>query len=65
VTAQSGALGWPLVLGAEELTADRLDAALERCLSGQLEAAIEEARTRGAAGNAHVRAWLAGELAAD
>ncbi|GAB3312334.1 polysaccharide pyruvyl transferase family protein [Geodermatophilus aquaeductus] len=63
VTRQAGALGWPLVLPAEELTADGLDAALDRCLSGEFGAAVEEARGRGRAGNAHAREWLHGRLA--
>lgn len=32
VTAQAAALGWPVLLGAEEVTGPALDAALDRCL---------------------------------
>lgn len=32
VTAQAQALGWPVLLGADDVDADALDAALDRCL---------------------------------
>ena len=32
VTAQAQALGWPVLLGADEVDAAALDAALDRCL---------------------------------
>ncbi len=63
VTRQAAALGWPLVLAPEQLTAGALDAALSRCLSGRLDAAVAEAATRGRAGVAQARAWLDGLLA--
>jgi hypothetical protein len=64
VSGQAEALGWPLVLGTEELTAAALDEALERCLSGALAGALQQARARGEAGTAAARAWLTQELSA-
>jgi hypothetical protein len=63
VTSQAAALDWPLVLPAEELTADALDDALERCLSGALAAAVAAAGRTGRDGNARARAWLEEQLA--
>lgn len=62
VTRQAGALGWPLVLGAEELTAEVLDASLACCLSGELDAAVDAARVRGRAGAVEAWSWLRGRL---
>jgi hypothetical protein len=64
VSGQAEALGWPLVLGAEELTAAALDQALERCLSGTLTGVLQQARARGEAGTAAARAWLTDQLSA-
>jgi hypothetical protein len=64
VGGQAEALGWPLVLGAEEVGATALDAALDRCLSGALEGALQQARARGEAGTAAAHAWLTRELSA-
>ena len=63
VTSQAAALDWPLVLPAEELTAGALDAALERCLSGELADRVRAARERGRAGNARARVWFEEQLA--
>ncbi|MGY1813529.1 polysaccharide pyruvyl transferase family protein [Blastococcus sp. SYSU D00820] len=62
VTAQAAALGWPLVLSAETLTAAALDAALELCASGALARQVAAARERGIAGVGRARAWLAARL---
>jgi hypothetical protein len=63
VASQARALGWPLLLAPEELTAEALDAALARCLSGELRAAVAAAGRRGRLGNERARAWLSGQLA--
>ena len=64
VTAQAAALGWPLLLPADEVTAGALDEALDRCRSAELKPAVDAARGRGLAGNDHARAWLARRLTA-
>ncbi|TFV63686.1 polysaccharide pyruvyl transferase family protein [Geodermatophilus sp. DF01-2] len=63
VTSQASALDWPLVLPAEELTAEALDAALEQALSGALAERVRVAGERGWAGNARARAWFEEQLA--
>ena len=63
VSAQAAALGWPVVLRAEEVDPTTLDAALEHALSGTLTAELAEARRRGAAGTAQAREWFAQQLA--
>ena len=63
VTSQAAALDWPLVLPAEELTAEVLDTALDRCLSGELAERVCAAGERGRAGNARARAWFTEQLA--
>ncbi|MCZ2850075.1 polysaccharide pyruvyl transferase family protein [Modestobacter sp. VKM Ac-2978] len=63
VSAQAAALGWPVVLPAEQVDANALDAALEHALSGTLTQELAEARRRGAAGNAAAREWFLRELA--
>ncbi|WP_164703084.1 polysaccharide pyruvyl transferase family protein [Modestobacter sp. KNN46-3] len=63
VSAQAAALGWPVVLPAEQVDANALDAALEHALSGTLTQELAEARRRGAAGNAAAREWFVRELA--
>ena len=62
VTRQAAALDWPLVVPAEEVHAGTLDAALTRCLSGELAGAVTTARERGREGNARARQWLASRL---
>jgi hypothetical protein len=62
VTAQAAALGWPLVLGTEELDARALDAALRHCLSGALHERVAAAREAGRAGTERARAWLTAQL---
>jgi len=62
VTAQAGALGWPLVVPADQVDAHTLDAALEHALSGTLTGAIAGAQQRGAAANAEAREWLSRQL---
>ncbi|RFU21855.1 polysaccharide pyruvyl transferase family protein [Geodermatophilus marinus] len=62
VTAQAGALGWPVVLPAEEVTGEALDAALEHCLSGQLAGPLRAARARGREADARAREWLTAQL---
>jgi len=62
VTAQAGALGWPLVLAGGQVDAHSLDAALEHALSGTLTEAIAGAQQRGAASNAEARDWLSRQL---
>ena len=62
VTAQAGALGWPLLLQGAQVDAHALDAALEHALSGTLTEAIAGARQRGAASNAEAREWLSRQL---
>jgi hypothetical protein len=64
VSGQAEALGWPLVLDAEEVGATALDAALDRCLSGALAGALQQARARGEAGTAEAHAWLTAQLSA-
>ena len=63
VTSQAAALDWPLVVPAEELTAQALDAALASCLSGELAERVRAAGERGREGNARARAWLEEQLA--
>ncbi|SHN74974.1 Polysaccharide pyruvyl transferase [Geodermatophilus obscurus] len=63
VTGQATALDWPLVVPAEELTAEVLDAALQRCPSGALAEQVRAAGERGRAGNARARAWFEEQLA--
>ena len=63
VASQAAALDWPLVVPAEQLTADALDAALGRCLSGELAEQVRTAGERGRAGNARARAWFTEQLA--
>ncbi|MCZ2822226.1 polysaccharide pyruvyl transferase family protein [Modestobacter sp. VKM Ac-2977] len=63
VSAQAAALGWPVVLPAEQVDANALDAALEHALSGTLTDELAEARRRGEAGNAEAREWFLRELA--
>ena len=62
MTSQAAALAWPLV-AAEQLTAGALDAALERCLSGELADRVRAAREQGRAGNARARVWFEEQLA--
>jgi hypothetical protein len=62
VTAQAGALGWPLVVPGDQVDATTLDAALEHALSGTLDDAIAGAQQRGAASNAQAREWLSRRL---
>lgn len=62
VTSQAQALEWPLVLPAEEVTPEALDAALARCLGGELAGAVTRARERGAAGNDRAREWFTRQL---
>ncbi|TYP89967.1 polysaccharide pyruvyl transferase family protein [Blastococcus xanthinilyticus] len=62
VSGQARALDWPLVLGADEVTADALDDALARCVGGELSAAVARSRALGAAGNADLRAELTRRL---
>lgn len=62
VTAQARALGWPLLLAADEVTPEALDAVLARCLAGELTGAVAQSRARGAAGNAELREWLTRRL---
>jgi hypothetical protein len=63
VSAQAAALGWPVVLRADEIDPTTLDAALEHALSGTLTGELAEARRRGAAGNEQAREWFARQLA--
>ena len=63
VTSQATALDWPLVVPAEALTAEALDAALQRCVSGELAERVRAAGERGRAGNARARAWFEEQLA--
>ncbi|MEX5716850.1 polysaccharide pyruvyl transferase family protein [Geodermatophilus maliterrae] len=63
VTRQAVALDWPVVLPAEDVAAGTLDAALTRCLSGELDGAVAGARVRGVAANRQAREWLASRLA--
>ena len=63
VASQAAALDWPLVVPADELTAEALDAALARCLSGELAEWVRAAGERGRAGTARARAWSEEQLA--
>jgi hypothetical protein len=65
VTGQAGALGWPLVLAAEEVDAAALDDALTRCLAGELDVAVADARERGTAGVTAARAWFRARVQQD
>jgi len=62
VTAQAGALGWPLLLGAEDVTAAALDDALGQALSGRLAAEVTAAQERGRQGNERARTWFSEAL---
>jgi hypothetical protein len=63
VRCQAEALGWPVVLPAERLTAEALDAALVECLSGELVGRVVSARERGRADTARTRDWFTQQLA--
>jgi hypothetical protein len=63
VASQAAALDWPLVVPADELTAEALDAALARCLSGELAERVRAAGERGRVGTARARAWFEEQLA--
>jgi hypothetical protein len=62
VSAQAAALGWPLVLSAEEVGPEALDEALRRCLSGLLDARVAAAREDLRAGNDRPLSWLTAQL---
>jgi Polysaccharide pyruvyl transferase len=62
VTGQAAALGWPLVLPGESLTAASLDAALARALSGDLAGAVAAAGDAGRAGVADTADWFRARL---
>jgi polysaccharide pyruvyl transferase WcaK-like protein len=62
VAAQARALGWPLVLPGEAITPAALDAALDRCVSGELLGAVTAAKDVGSAGNERAREWLTQRL---
>jgi hypothetical protein len=62
VTAQAGALGWPLVLPGDRLTRGTLDAALNRCLGGELADAVARAQALGRTGSDQAREWLTRQL---
>ena len=62
VSSQAAALGWPLVLDADALSPEALDAALERCVSGALDDRVRAAGERGREGTARARAWLTAQL---
>jgi polysaccharide pyruvyl transferase WcaK-like protein len=62
VTAQARALGWPVVLPGEDLATEALDAALDRCLSGELTDEVRAAVALGTAGNAAARDWFSRQL---
>jgi hypothetical protein len=62
VAAQARALGWPLVMPGEAPTPTALDAALDRCVSGELSGAVTAAREVGSAGNEGAREWLTHRL---
>ncbi|SEK21029.1 Polysaccharide pyruvyl transferase [Blastococcus sp. DSM 46786] len=62
VSGQARALDWPLLLEAEDVTAPALDAALSRCLSGELTGAVTRSRGRGAAGTEDARRWFTARL---
>lgn len=62
VAAQARALGWPLVLHGDTVTAADLDAALTRALAGGLAGELAGARTAGRRGNDRARAWLTERL---
>jgi hypothetical protein len=63
VRRQAEALDWPVVLPAEQLTAEALDVALGECLSGQLAGRVTMARERGRADTARTRDWFTQQLA--
>jgi hypothetical protein len=63
VCSQAEALDWPVVLLAEQITAEALDAALGECLSGALAGRITTARERGRADTARTRDWFTAQLA--
>jgi hypothetical protein len=63
VHCQAQALDWPVVISAEQLTAEALDAALGECLSGELAGRVTRARERGRADTARTRDWFTQQLA--
>lgn len=63
VRFQAEALDWPVVLPAELLTAEALDAALAECLSGEMAGRVTRARERGRADTARTRDWFTQQLA--
>jgi hypothetical protein len=65
VRCQAEALDWPVVLPAEQLTAEALDAALQECLSGNLAGRVARAQERGRADTARTRDWLTEQLTAE
>jgi hypothetical protein len=62
VRSQAEALDWPVVLAAEQLTAEALDAALRECLSGHQADRIERSMERGRADTARARDWFTAQL---
>ncbi|CCG04857.1 polysaccharide pyruvyl transferase family protein [Blastococcus saxobsidens] len=62
VTGQARALDWPLLLAADDVTLEALDAALARCLAGEFTGPVAHSRVRGAAGNRELREWLTRQL---
>jgi hypothetical protein len=62
VTAQAGALGWPLVLPGEDLAPAALDAALSRCVAGDLADAVAAAQGVGRVGSGRAREWFTRQL---
>jgi UDP:flavonoid glycosyltransferase YjiC (YdhE family) len=60
VSRQAEAIGWPVVLGASEVTFAALGSALARCLSGEFDSDVERcAAAAHAQGEATRRAFLA------
>lgn len=62
VTAQARAVDWPILIPAEETTADRIAAEVERCLTEDFTGRVDESLRRARAGVAEVRDLFVGSM---
>lgn len=63
VTAQAKAVGWPLVFDGSRITAGKLRDAVNRCLHGEMNAAVEQAQTAASAGIIRIQAMFMEKIA--
>jgi hypothetical protein len=55
VSAQAQAVGWPLVLSGEDVNAEQIRKAVNRCLETEMREAATQVKAKAAAGLEHVR----------